>query len=79
MPTMTMPAPVKFDPPVSLGSEHMPSCPACGGGTRFLRVCGSCGSTDDSPAYCCGESMLVSGAFVSLLPGLHSWLGCHFV
>ena len=71
-----LPGPVTFSPPVSLAADvDMPSCPCCGDGTVFLFVCGRCGSKDAAP-YCCQERMLVRGAYVSVLPGHHSWLGC---
>jgi len=74
---LSIPPAARFDPPVSLAADvRMPACPACGAGTVFLWVCGLCGSTDGSPAYCCGESMLVRGAYVSMLGSAHSWLGC---
>ena len=74
-----MPAPVKFDPPVWLGADvRMPECPGCHEGTVFLKVCGRCGSAEDAPA-CCGEQMLIRGAFVSVLAGHHSWLGCPLI
>lgn len=74
-----MPAPVTFDPPVSMaGDWTTPVCPCCGEGTVLLFTCGNCGSTDPGP-YCCQELPLVRGAYVSVLPGYHSWLGCALV
>jgi hypothetical protein len=69
-------APVKFDPPVPLADARVPACPACGEGTMFVHVCGKCGSTDDDNPYCCGQPMLIRGAYVSILAGAHSFLGC---
>jgi len=69
-------APVLSAPPVSLADARVPSCPSCGEGTVFLHACGTCGSTGGAADYCCGQSMLVRGAYVSTLTGQHSWLGC---
>jgi hypothetical protein len=74
------PAPVVFDPPLPPGEMvpsgvTLPVCPACGEGTVFVNVCGRCGSNDPGP-YCCGEYPSSSGAYLSVLPGEHSWLGC---
>ena len=75
-----MPGPVRFDPPVSLAADvRFPACPACGEGTVILFVCGRCGSRDGSPSFCCQESMLVRGVYVSLLPGMHAAQGCPLV
>ena len=75
-----MPGPVTFDPPVSLAADvTMPACPSCGEGTVFLFICGLCGSKDGSPSFCCQDSMLVRGAYVSVLGGAHSWLGCSLI
>lgn len=74
-----LPGPVTFDPPVAFADAKVPSCPSCGEGTEFLLVCGKCGSTEPGPGYCCGRPMLVRGAYVSVLPCSHSWLGCAIV
>lgn len=77
LPAPRFPAPVKFSPPVPLADAQVPHCPACGEGTVFICVCGKCGSPGAD--YCCGQYPLVSGAYVSELPGNHSWLGCALV
>lgn len=74
------PAPVSFDPPLKPCDPlpygvTLPACPACDEGTVFVNACGKCGSTDPGP-LCCGEYPSLRGAYVSVLPGQHSWLGC---
>jgi hypothetical protein len=74
-----MPAPVTFDPPMPVADAPVPACPACGEGTVFLWVCGRCGRTDTDGRPCCGQYPLVRGAYVSVLVGNHSWLGCPLI
>jgi len=81
--TLTFPASLKFDPPLAPATPlpkgvEIPACPSCGDGTVFLLVCGKCGNLDPSPV-CCGEYPSLRGAYVSVLPGEHSWLGCPLV
>ncbi len=73
-----LPPSVTYDPPVPQDDHNvpMPSCPSCGEGTVILYVCGKCGNRDGSPDWCCSQRMHMRGAYVSLLPGNHSWLGC---